>query len=254
MAEKLKNDKVKANKNNLPDERSLWGRFLSSSAMFLMRFFTQINYVNSENIPNDLPYVIAPNHQTYIDGLMVAKGLPKDHFKKFSALIGADLKTDHGIIGKMILPVARGIEVERYGNPVRGLVMACRAAKAGNIILVHPEGTRTHDGLVAPLQSGAAYIAMKSDIPLIPVYIEGGFEVFSRYDKIPKRKNTFTKKKNVINIIYGKAMLPQDYKDADEFTKAIENWLKAREAEYLEKNVGKLRPRPNIDQTKEPKE
>lgn len=240
-------DKTKTNKRkkreNLPGKRSLWGRFLASLGISLARFFAKITYVDVENIPKDIPYVLAPNHQTYVDGLIVAKGLPPSHFERFSALIGADLKTDHGFMGKVILPVSRGVEVERHGNPIRGLVRAVRAAQADNIIMVHPEGTRTYDGLVAPLQDGASFIAMRSEIPLVPVYIEGGFEVFSRYDKFPKRKNPITKKKNKINIIFGEPLSPEDYEDPSDLTKDLEIWLKAKEAEYLKKNEGKLRQR-----------
>lgn len=238
-----KNIKKNKNKRNtyLPGKRSFLGRFYAWLGIVFMKMYANINYLGLENIPEKAPYVLAPNHQTYVDGLLVAKGLPKKHFEKFSALIGADLKLDHGIIGKMIQPVARGVEVERYGNPVRGLVMACRVCRAGNIMLVHPEGTRTHDGLLAPLQNGAAYIAIKAEAPLIPVYIEGGFEVFSRYDKKPRFKNPLTKKKFELNVIYGKALYPADYKNANDLTKALASWLKAKESEYLFKNAGKLR-------------
>jgi len=171
-----KNDK-KPN-SSLPRKRSLSGRIFSWFGMTVAKMCANINYIGQENIPVKSPYVLAPNHQTYVDGLLVGKGLSKDHFEKFSALIGSDLKSKHGLMGKLIIPVSRGVEVERYGNPVRGLVMARRACNAGNILMIHPEGTRTHDGTLAPLQNGAAYIAKTSKVPLIPVYIEGAFEVF----------------------------------------------------------------------------
>lgn len=234
------------NKNNasLPRKRSLVGRFFSLVGMAIARTHAKISYINQDNIPDKTPYVIAPNHQTYIDGLIVGKGLPKEHFEMFSALIGSDLKTKHGLIGKLIVPVSRGVEVERYGNPVRGLVMARRACRAGNILMVHPEGTRTHDGLLNPLQNGAAYISIASKVPLIPVYIEGGFEVYSRYDKKPRFRNPKTGKKFELNIIFGEPLLPENYDSSDEMTEALEAWLKQKEAEYLNKNKGRLRDLP----------
>lgn len=226
----------------LPAERSLLGKFYASLGFSLARLLAKITYLGQENLPTEPPYVLAPNHQTYIDGLLVAKGLPKGHFEKFSAMIGSDLKTDHGWLGKTMQPVSRGIEVDRHGgNPVRGLVKAYRACRAGNIMMVHPEGTRTHDGLVAPLLSGASYIAIKSKVPLIPVYIEGGFEFFSRFDKWPRLKNPLTGKRCQVNIIYGPPLNPDDYEDAAALTHAIEDWLKEKEADYLQKNAGQLR-------------
>lgn len=228
-------------KQDLPAKRSLFGKFIVWIVTVLIKRCANINHIGLENLPDTIPYIVTPNHQTYIDGLIVANGLPKDHFEHFSALIGADLKTEHGLVGKLIQPVARGVEIERYGNPVRGLVMACRVCRAGNILLVHPEGTRTHDGLVAPLQNGAAYISIKCKAPLIPVYIEGGFEVFSRYDKLPRFRNPLTKKKFEINVIYGQPLDPANYEDANDFTAALTAWFEEKESEYLVKNAGKLR-------------
>lgn len=241
-----KNDK-NTSQHSLPDERGFWGRFFARFILFITRRCAKLRYVGTENIPDTIPYVLVPNHQTYMDGLLVADGLPKGHFKHLSAMIGADLITDYGLVGKLISLISRGIEVERHGNPVRGLVMACRACKAGNIMLVHPEGTRTHDGLVGPLLNGSAYIAQKCNVPLIPVYIEGGFEFYSRYDKLPRFRNPLTKKKFEINVIFGEAMYADKFSDAHAFTEAIADWLRAREKEYLQKNEGKLR---DVDELK----
>jgi len=241
---KQKNKKNNKSGSSLPGKRSISGRIFSWFGMAVAKMCAKINYIGQENIPAQNPYVIAPNHQTYVDGLLVGKGLPKDHFEKFSALIGSDLKSNHGLIGKLIVPVSRGIEVERYGNPVRGLVMARRACNAGNILMVHPEGTRTHDGTLGPLQNGAAYIARAGKVPLIPVYIEGGFEVFSRHDKRPRFRNPKTGKKFIVNIIFGKALMPEDYSSPDEMTAALEDWLLERESEYFLKSEGLLRDLP----------
>ena len=72
----------------LPAERSLLGKFYASLGFSLARLLAKITYLGQENLPTEPPYVLAPNHQTYIDGLLVAKGLPKGHFEKFSAMIG----------------------------------------------------------------------------------------------------------------------------------------------------------------------
>ncbi len=236
-----KNNHKKQPDNSLPGKRTLWGKCIAFFGTAIIKACAKVSYVGKENIPQEAPYVLAPNHQTYVDGLMVANGLPKGHFEHFSALIGADLKTEHGFIGKLMAPVSRGIEVERYGNPVRGLVMAYRACRAGNIIMVHPEGTRTHDGYLAPLQSGASYISIKADVPLIPVYIEGGYDFFSRHDKKPRFRNPLTKKKFDIRVVYGEPLLPGNFKNASELTEALEHSLKSMEATYLKKINGQLR-------------
>ena len=55
----------------------------------------------------------------------------------------------------------------------------------GISILVFPEGGRSLEGL-QPFKEGAAYIAIKSQVPILPVFIDGGFEVFNRHMKAPQ--------------------------------------------------------------------
>ena len=84
-----------------------------------------------------------------------------------------DLETNHGSLGRLIMRVGRGIAVDRYGNPVRGLIKAKKEVEQGNICFVFPEGTRTHTGKLAEFKDGAAYLAIKAGVPLVPVYISG---------------------------------------------------------------------------------
>lgn len=225
-----KNQKV-----DMPPALGFNGRLLSKVGMFLTKSWTNFSYAGQEHIPSEAPYVLAPNHQTYVDGLWVMQGLPQDHIPKVCSLVGADLETEHGLMGKIIMQVARPIPVDRTNNrkAVRTLINAIKVCSAGNIILVHPEGTRTHDGKLAPLQSGAAYIAYKSQSPLIPVYIAGGYDIFSRHDKWPKRKNPATGDKFDLQVIYGKALDYRDYPDAHALNAALADWLSQQEKSFF---------------------
>jgi len=80
--------------------------------------------VGLENIPKDVPYIIAANHETYVDGMIIASFLPKEHFEIFSSLAAQDLLTEHGPFGHVIMRVGRGIPLNRKGNPARGLIAA----------------------------------------------------------------------------------------------------------------------------------
>lgn len=223
----------KGSGHDLPGERSLWGNFLFHTGILVTKYYAKLAYKGQENIPEEAPYVLAANHQTYADGLFIASGLPKSHFEKFSAMVGADVATEHGTPGKIIAAVARPVYVNRHGgNPVRGLIGAKNACQAGNIMLVHPEGTRTHDGRLGELHSGAAYIAIKGQVPLVPVYISGGYETFSRYDKRPRHKSPITGKRNKITVEYGEPMYFERRFDAHVATDMIRDWMQEREEAY----------------------
>ena len=62
---------------------------------------------------------------------------------------------------------AGAVPIDRFGNPIRGLIIAKRKVDEGNIMLVHPEGTRSMDGHLGEMKNGAAYIAIKSRVPIL---------------------------------------------------------------------------------------
>lgn len=213
-----------------PIERGFTGHFFYGLGMLLTHLFTRYEKRGLENIPAEGPFIIAANHETYVDGMWIGSLLPHKHFEKFCALVGADLMTDHGPFGKIICHVGRGIPVDRKANPVRGIILAKKQVDKGYILLVHPEGTRCHDGKLGPLQDGAAYIAKKAEVPVLPVYVDGGFELFNRHWKWPKPflPGRLRRKRLILKV--GKPLRQEDYADAKELTAALEKWFLEQQA------------------------
>ena len=228
--------KVTVIKDKYPVQRGFIGNlvnFLGMTATYaLLRFSAE----GKENIPKVIPYVISSNHQTYVDGMWLAHFLPSRHFKVFCCLAASDLETSHGLMGRLIMRVGQGIAVDRYGSPVRGLIKAKKEIENGHIMLVHPEGTRSHDGKVGELKDGASYMAIKANVPLLPVFIEGGYDVFSRHMKNPHPWDHKEHRRKKVVVHYGKPMLPADYgKDAHMLTEAVTKWMLQMENQIAKK-------------------
>ena len=210
---------------NAPTTRGLIGHFANFVAMGLSRMLLHIVVEGRENIPAKPPYVLAANHETYIDGMWLGAYLPKGHFRQFCSLAASDLLTRHGLLGKLILLVGRGIRIDRYGNPIRGLILAKKEVEKGAILLVHPEGTRSEDGRLGEFKDGAAYVAYKAGVPMVPVFIDGGYEVFNRHMRNPKPFLPGTFHRKTIIITYGKPLLPADFIDPHAMTDALVVWM-----------------------------
>lgn len=209
----------------VPPERSLLGTLLLRFGHFMTRHCVRLTCHNRENIPSNPPYVIAANHVTYVDGLWLLNSLSPEHRRRTCAMVGADLKTKHGMIGKILTIGARAIPVERFGNPVRSLIVAKNAVKAGNNILIHPEGTRTSTGKLGKFQTGAAYIAFKGGAPILPVYIAKAYAIWPRHQKRPSCKDPQTGKKRPLDLYFGKPLDPKDYSDPYALNDALEAWF-----------------------------
>src|SRR5229473_763639 len=53
--------------------------------------------------------------------------------------------------------------------------------------LVFPEGMRTPDGKMQPFRPGIGMMAIRLGVPIVPIYIEGLYEIYSIHDSWPKR-------------------------------------------------------------------
>lgn len=235
------NENKKVAKVNLddkyPTKRGISGNLAKILFLFLCDITVDMKCIGRENFPSQNPYVVASNHQCFADGVLIDKFLPKGHFKYMCALVGADLETNYGWLGRLIVRVGRGIAVDRYGNPVRGLIKAKKEVEKGNICFVFPEGTRTHDGKLGPMKDGAAYIAIKANVPLIPVYISGAYDVWPRSKKWPHPFKGFMKRKK-IRIYVGEPLYGKDYdNDAHKLTEAFSDWMHLQEKLHINPEI-----------------
>ncbi|MBO4408354.1 MAG: 1-acyl-sn-glycerol-3-phosphate acyltransferase [Clostridiales bacterium] len=241
MSEKVET-KTKAGKHDhldskYPTKRGFWDVMAKNGFLLLTHIFCDMKCIGKENFPASNPYVVASNHQSYPDGVLIIDYLPKGHFKWMCCLAASDLETNHGRLGRLIMRVGRGIAVDRYGNPVRGLIKAKKEIEKGNICFVFPEGTRTHTGKLMELKDGAAYLSIKAGVPMVPVYIAGAYQIWPRTEKHPHPSAGFLKRKK-IRIYIGKPMNPEDYgNDAHVMTDALSEWMHGMEDKYYDPNI-----------------
>jgi 1-acyl-sn-glycerol-3-phosphate acyltransferase len=126
-----------------------------------------------EKISPDGSYVFAANHLSYMDTPVILASIPEFRFLAKQGLfqipfLGTHLKTAGHI------PVPRG----DARAAVKTMTSAARIIQERRIsILIFPEGGRSHDGELAPFQEGAAFIAIRAGVPLVPIALIGTREV-----------------------------------------------------------------------------
>jgi 1-acyl-sn-glycerol-3-phosphate acyltransferases len=119
-------------------------------------------------------YVFATNHASYMDTPVVLSSIPIQF--RFLAKRGLFkipfLGTHLGQAGH--IPVPR--------DDPRGSVKTMQTAadvvqKRGISLLIFPEGGRSHDGVMRPFKEGAAYIAIRAGVPIVPAVLIGTHDV-----------------------------------------------------------------------------
>jgi 1-acyl-sn-glycerol-3-phosphate acyltransferase len=157
---------------------------------------TSRTWIDGEKIPATGGCIVVLNHISHVDPLLSAHFV-YDHGRLPRYLAKSGLFTNKYLGG--FLSSAGQIPVERLSrNAIGAYDAAVRAIRAGECIVIYPEGTLTRDPDLWPMKgkTGAARIALATGCPVIPVGQWGAHEVLPPYTKTPHlvpRKNIVMK-------------------------------------------------------------
>ena len=143
----------------------------------LYRVLTRIRIHGWENIPPRSAYLLTINHLSYYDPPIPLVFWPYPP----EALGAEEIMATHPIMGRVMRWYGTW-PVLRDGDDLAALRTALGILRNGFPLLIAPEGTRHPDGLCDP-QPGAAFLALKTNVPLLPVGISGTAGIFSSLRK-----------------------------------------------------------------------
>jgi long-chain acyl-CoA synthetase len=148
------------------------------------KLFYRTEYIGLENLKTDKPVIIAPNHQSYLDGLFVIMPFSKTQLYKtyFFAKLRNILK---GGLLKKYADRSNVIIMDINDNVSEALRKLATALREGNRIVIFPEGTRTKDGLIADFKQSFAILAKEMNVEVIPVAISGAYEAVKANATLP---------------------------------------------------------------------
>ena len=186
----------------------------------LARFFYRVNTKNNNNIPVDSGYIICANHVSNFDYLWITMKLKKEQFLNFCCMAKKEL-FNTSLSSKVLSQVCGMIPIDR--GSINSEAMRCceKQLKKKWGILIHPEGTRSFDGEVGLLKKGAASLAIEANVPIIPAYIRGSYDIYPRGKKLPKLFDWKNMRKFNVDVIYGEAIHPQNL-TIEALTKLVE--------------------------------
>lgn len=146
---------------------------------FAARLFFRMEVKGSEILTSlEPPYLICPNHQSYIDPFLVCSTYPRAVLKNIFH-VGASMY----FTNRMMAQLARLINVVPI-DPDAQLLRAMRAGaagvRAGKILNIYPEGQRSFDGQLLEFKKGAAILASELSVPIVPVAIDGTSLIWPR--------------------------------------------------------------------------
>lgn len=195
------------NMNNFPCVRTPSLDRKLSKWLKIMRNLYKIRVSGLDNIKGS-SFIVCSNHASYFDPLWILAAMGEERFdkNKLACLAAIHTMESH----KNIFDMIGSIPVEREGNTAPAIKRIKECLEDEYIVIIFPEGARSRDGSMLPFKEGASKIAIDTGKKILPVKINGGFEVFPRSRKRPHLFNWAKMKKYIIDIKFGEMIEPYD--------------------------------------------
>jgi 1-acyl-sn-glycerol-3-phosphate acyltransferase len=155
----------------------------------------RIRVYGRENVPEEGAFILASNHQSYLDPVFCGVGLKRqlsfvarDSLFRFKPFIWL-------ICSLNAMPIGRG------RPDVSAMKAIIARLRQGAGVCLYPEATRTRDGRIVPFKPGFGLLCRRARATVVPTLIDGAFECWPRYRKI------FSP--GAVTVCYGKALPPE---------------------------------------------
>jgi 1-acyl-sn-glycerol-3-phosphate acyltransferase len=167
---------------------------------FGARLYWRIRLEGVQNIPPEGPLIIAPNHVTYADPVMVWIPVRLTvHFMAWDALF--DVRGLSWLIRRL-----RAYPVQLESADPRAIRETVRLLRAKRAVMIFPEGGRAIDGRLQRFHHGAFRLACSLNVPVLPVTILGGHDAWPPGRALPKPGR--------LSIVYHPVIVPPDATDS----------------------------------------
>jgi long-chain acyl-CoA synthetase len=150
----------------------------------IIRGLFRLSVAGIETLPSAAPFVIAPNHVSYLDSLVIAAALSWKR-SRHTYWAGDAQRLFPNPLGRVFCRAVHLFPVDAM-HPSAALETANRVLARSDILVWFPEGWRSPDGQLQNLLPGIGQLLVCSGAPAVPTYIGGTFEALPRGRIIPR--------------------------------------------------------------------
>jgi 1-acyl-sn-glycerol-3-phosphate acyltransferase len=169
-------------------------RFVRGLIAIVAKLLFRQTFEGRENIPKDTPFVLAPVHRSFLDFALVAPVT-----RRRMRYMGKAELWKNKTFGKFISALG-AFPVHRGGADREAIRLSVEVIQRGEPLVLFPEGTRRSGPVVKDLFEGAAFVAARTGVPVVPVGIGGSERAMQKGKKLPRPVK--------VHIIIGKPIAP----------------------------------------------
>jgi 1-acyl-sn-glycerol-3-phosphate acyltransferase len=196
----------------------IWYRAVQYLLAILATVLVRWRATGQGNVPETGGVLLVSNHLSFLDVILLGLPLrrPLNYVARSTLFVS--------ILGWFIRSVG-AFPIQREGMGASGMKETLRRLRAGGIVTLFPEGTRSYDGQLGPLKPGIAVLVQRVGVPVVPAGVAGMFEVWPRSRPFPVP--------HPVRIHYGRPIYPNELEGLD--TEAITGLIRNRmEESFLE--------------------
>jgi 1-acyl-sn-glycerol-3-phosphate acyltransferase len=218
----MKDSGVEVAPKALTRDRSLpslvWYRAVQYLLAILATVLVRWRATGQGNMPATGGVLLVSNHLSFLDVILLGLPLrrPLNYVARSTLFVS--------VLGWFIRSVG-AFPIQREGMGASGMKETLRRLRAGGIVTLFPEGTRSYDGQLGTLKPGIAVLVQRVGVPVVPAGVAGMFEVWPRSQPFPVP--------HPVRIHYGRPIYPNELEGLD--TEAITGLIRNRmEESFLE--------------------
>lgn len=130
------------------------------------------------HLPRGGPYLISPNHQSYIDVFLLVAALPYGAFRSLFFVGAAEFFETPFM--RWLARTLNVVPIDPDAKLVNAMQMGAAGLRMGRVLVLFPEGERSIDGEVRTFRKGAAILSHHLGAPIVPVAIDGAWTIWPR--------------------------------------------------------------------------
>jgi 1-acyl-sn-glycerol-3-phosphate acyltransferase len=161
-----------------------------------------------ENLPKRGAMIFCANHTSHLDAAAILAALPRRIALEVTTVAAKDVWGEKPWRELVSRVTTNSISLARKGDFAAGFRMLDKVLGEGRPIILFPEGKRSVDGEMVEFKPGAAMLAVRNGVPIVPVCIEGAHEVMPVGRVWPGMGE--------VRVSFGEAIWPEQYTGADE--------------------------------------
>jgi long-chain acyl-CoA synthetase len=144
----------------------------------LSRLVLRFRVRGLEHVPARGPFLLCPNHQTRWDGLFLAAALPFGTMRRIFIVAAAEYFETPFM--QRVARLFNIVPIDPDANLVTAMQAGASGLRVGKVLMLFPEGERSIDGDVKKFRKGAAILSAHLDAPIVPIAVDGLFDLWPR--------------------------------------------------------------------------